>query len=127
MHQRLLIAAFILGATLLFLRVPTVGADALGLADGTYNITLDFIDDSLAGAGTITVGPGFLTEVHVTVNSAVSSASFDCIGCAVLSPTGDSVLSNDIVSFSIDGSGGLARLLLTEIKGRRLFSSLFLP
>ena len=38
MHQRPLIAAFILGATLLCLRVPVVGADAIAIGRGAWSV-----------------------------------------------------------------------------------------
>jgi hypothetical protein len=79
MHQRrLLIAAFVLGAALLCLRVPTVGASALGLADGTYTLTLDFLNNVFDTTGTITVGATGVTAFHANIPT---DGSFDCDPC----------------------------------------------
>ena len=89
MHQRLLIAAFILGATLLCLRVPTVGATALGLADGNYTVTLDFSNNVFDTTATMTIGATGVTAFHANIPTA---AVFDCNPCTPLVDTPDRVL-----------------------------------
>jgi hypothetical protein len=104
MPHRLLIAAFILGASLLCLRVPTVGADAIGLPNGTYNIFLDFDTGSAVdGTATMTIGPAGFTEFHFTTSANGVFPDWDCgpSGCPVGSTHPDLVELNGATTFSI--------------------------
>src|SRR5262249_16230287 len=100
MHLRLFITAFILGATLLCLRVGTVGPDAIGLPNGTSNIFLDFTSGSATdGTATMTIGAAGVTDFHFTNNLG----DWDCgpLGCAISTSTPDTVTHNSDLAFLI--------------------------
>ena len=84
--------------------VETSQASALGLADGTYNITLDFDNNTFDASGTITVGPtpAFVTSFHV--------GDFDCTGCTLFSSTPDFVSSNNGLEFQITSGSFILNL-----------------
>ncbi len=100
MIQRLLIAALIL-VLVSFLRVESTEASALGLADGTYNISLDFPGTTLDATGTISIGPTSVIGFHVDSNPTLGT--FDCTGCSigVDSISGDHVVQNNSFNFII--------------------------
>ena len=96
MHGRL-IAAVILGVTLLCMRVPSVRADALGLDEGTYNLTVVFPGGS--GTGTMTIGLDSVTDFHL---DSTTLGHFDCDnGCIQDSQSPDRVASNLSFLFQI--------------------------
>ena len=85
---------------LLCLRVPAVGATALGLADGNYNILIDLAGAANDGTGTMTIGPAGVTEFHV----ANPLGQWDCglpSLCAAMSASPDIVAINIPSLFAI--------------------------
>jgi len=110
MHRRLLIAAIILAATLLCLRVPTVAADAIGLPNSTYSLFLDFVFGSATdGTATMTVGDAGVTEFHFTNNLG----EWDCgpLDCEAFLSSPDLVLKNASDGFGINDQGPLFNFL----------------
>ena len=91
MRQRFILAALILVLSSI-VRVETTEATFLGLAEGTYIITLDFTVDTYDATGTMTIGPNSITAFHVNSNAALGF--FDCDGCTVPDLTPDRVNRN---------------------------------
>jgi hypothetical protein len=105
MTGRTVVAGFVL-LLLALSGVQNADATALGLADGTYNIALNFSGTTFDATGTITITSNSnpITALHVTTNS---SAKFDCSPCTVFSSTPDFVSLNSTSGINItDLSGG---------------------
>jgi len=101
------VAAFVV-LSLLGIGVKNSDGSALGLADGTYNINIDFFLDSFDVSGTITIGPSpsLVTSFHAGV--------LDCTGCDIGSSTPDSVEENNGVDFRILDTDSLLLVTLSS-------------
>ncbi|MGE5305115.1 MAG: PEP-CTERM sorting domain-containing protein [Alphaproteobacteria bacterium] len=94
---------FLFGMILFLLTIVGVEraeATALGLADGTYNITIDFsVGTTFDATGTITIGPTSVTSFHVDSNPTLGL--FDCTNCVPGSSNPDAVVINNGNIFEI--------------------------
>jgi len=85
--------------------IETAGATALGLADGSYNISFDFNQSPFSGTGSMTIVGPMVSSFHVAFPPGFGS--FNCTGCVVSSPpfpsppSPDLVLENDPSAFQI--------------------------
>jgi PEP-CTERM motif-containing protein len=118
-HRYLLVAGMVL-FLLTMVRVETTEATALGLANGSYTVTIDFQQGgpNFDATGTMTIGDTGITEFHVSLPNSVPD-SFDCdVGaCAVGSSTPDTVETNGAATseFDINDAGlDLTLQLLTD-------------
>ena len=95
------------------------GASALGLADGTYDITIDFFAGFNDLSGTITIGPApsFVTAFDV--------GDLECTNCNVGPSTPDSVQVNDGSTFTIVDTD--TALLVTLSSGGSAFATFNCP
>ncbi len=115
--RQILITAFVVG--LLLVGSEKAHADALGLPDGTYDITLDFFLDSFDASGTMIIGPApsFVTSFDAGV--------LDCTNCELGSSTPDTVEENNGLDFRILDPGSL--VLVTLSSGGSAFATFKCP
>ena len=118
MHQRLVIAAAVIVISFLGISKNS-SASALGLADGTYTIEIDFFGVFSDLNGTITIGPApsFVTSFDV--------GDLECTVCTVGSSVPDLVEVNDGSTFKIIDSS--SAFLVTLSSGGSAFGTFNCP
>ncbi len=118
MKRKYFVLALFLAALTIF-HSESAEATALGLADGVYNISLDFpTNPILNGSGTLTIGPPAVSAFHIMLNGV----NFDCQGCDLGfdSTSGDLLLSNTPQIFAIRDSHVKITDLVFDPSGVRL-------
>ncbi len=75
-----------------FLIVHPAHADYLGLAPGSYTISVDLSGSPLDATGTMTITGSMITDFHLANSTGLGS--FDCTGCASNTSSPDLVQDN---------------------------------